>query len=30
MNKISGETLGKAPDIWHIVTDQGVDEHINF
>ena len=29
MNKISEEPFGQDPDIWHIVTDQGVDELIN-
>ena len=30
MNEISEEPLWLDPDIWHIVTDQGVDEMINF
>ena len=30
MNKISEKQFGKDPDISHIVTDQGVDELINF
>ena len=30
MNEISEEPLGLDPDILHIVTDQGVDELINF
>ena len=30
MNKISEECFGQDPDIWHIVTDQGIDELINF
>ena len=30
MNKISEEPLRLGSDIWHIVTDQGVDKLINF
>ena len=30
MNKISEGPLWLGPDILHIVTDQGVDELINF
>ena len=30
MNEISEESLWLGPDIWHVVTDQGVDELINF
>ena len=30
MNKMSEELLSQDPDFWHIVTNQGVDELINF
>ena len=30
MNKISEDHFGSDPDIWHIVTDQGVDELTKF
>ena len=30
MNKISEERFGLDSDIWHIVTDQGVDELSNL
>ena len=30
MNKIIEEQFGYDPDIWHIVTDQAVDELINL